>query len=75
MSSSPDQWKHVPTAVNSTNFLTRGVKELVNLKTWWEGPEFWKQDESTWPRIVTDKEPSGALKEVKNKIYAEIRFR
>ena len=67
MSSSPDQWRHVSTAVNPADYLTRGVKveELVNLK--WEGPEYLKQDESTWPRNVTDKEPSDALKEVKKR--------
>jgi len=67
LSSSPDQWRHVLTAVNPADYLTREVKveELVNLKTWWEGPEYLKQDESTWPRNVTDKEPSDALKEVK----------
>ena len=67
MSSSPDQWRHVPTAVNPADYLTRGVEveELVNLKIWWEGPEYLKQGESTWPRNVTDKELSDALKEVK----------
>jgi len=39
----------------------------MNLKTWWEGPEYLKQDELTWPRNFTDKEPSDGLKEVKTK--------
>ena len=42
LSLSPNQWRHVLTAVNPADHLIRGLKieELVNLKTWWEGPEF-----------------------------------
>jgi len=55
--------------VNPADYLTHGVKveELVNLEIWWEGPEYLKQDESTWSRNVTDKEPSDGLKEVEAK--------
>ena len=69
LSSSPNQWRHVPTAMNPADHLTRGFKieELVNLKMWWEGPEFLKQDELTWPKNVVDKKPSDALREVKIK--------
>jgi len=36
MPSSPEQWRHVPSAINHADYLTRGVKieELVNLQTW-----------------------------------------
>ena len=38
MSSSPEQWRHIPTTLNPADYLTRGVKlvEILNLKSWWE---------------------------------------
>ena len=59
LSSSPNEWRCIPTAMNSADHLTCGfkIKELVNLKTWWESPEFLKQDELTWPKNVADKKP------------------
>ena len=69
MSSSPEQWRYIPTAMNPADCLTRGVKlvEIMNLKLWWEGPEYLKEDESLWPKNIVEKEPSNALKEVKIK--------
>ena len=48
MSSSPEQWRHIPTSLNPADYLTRGVKlvEILNLKSWWEGPEYLRKDES-----------------------------
>ena len=68
-SSSPDQWRYVPTKLNPADYLTRGVKlmELVELRMWWEGPEYLKEDESQWPRNVVDKRPASAVEEVKQK--------
>ena len=40
------------------------VVEIINLKLWWEGPEYLKEDESLWPKNIVEKEPSNALKEV-----------
>ena len=35
MSSSPEQWRHIPTTLNPADYLTRGVKlvEILNLKS------------------------------------------
>ena len=54
MSSSPEQWRYIPTAMNPADCLTCGVKlvEIMNLKLWWEGLEYLKEDESLWPRIL-----------------------
>ena len=41
--------------------------ELVELRMWWEGPEYLKEDESQWPRNVVDKRPASAVEEVKQK--------
>ena len=69
MSSSPEQWRYIPTTINPADHLTRGVKlvEILNLKSWWEGPEYLRKDESLWPKNIVEKEPTDALKEVKVK--------
>ena len=67
MSSSPEQWRYIPTAMNPADSLTRGVKlvEIMNLKLWWEGPEYLKEDKSLWPKNIVEKEPSNSVK-IKN---------
>ena len=73
MSSSPEQWRHIPTTLNPADYLTRRVKlvEILNLKSWWEGPEYLRKDESLWPNNIVEKEPFNALKEVKMKIIQD----
>jgi len=48
---SPAQWRHCPGSQNPADYLSRGVSpdELSALNQWWEGPEWLKQHESTWP--------------------------
>ncbi|XP_063392468.1 uncharacterized protein LOC134677967 [Cydia fagiglandana] len=45
------EWRHVPTATNPADMLSRGVNmsELQDLSMWWNGPDFLKEDESNWP--------------------------
>ena len=54
MSSSPERWRYIPTAMNPADCLTRGVKlvEIMNLKLWWEGPEYLKEDNHYGQRIL-----------------------
>ena len=54
MSSSPERWRHVPIAMNPADYLTRGVKldEILNLKSWWEGPEYLRKDEQCGQKIL-----------------------
>ena len=54
MSSSPERWRHVPITMNPADYLTRGVKlvEILNLKSWWEGPEYLRKDEQCGQKIL-----------------------
>ena len=54
-SSSPEQWRYVPGAMNPADLPTRGLSatELAECKLWMEGPAFLKEDESTWPAAPT----------------------
>ena len=52
-STNPDQWRHIPGESNPADLPTRGLSlsasQLSQCQTWTEGPEFLKEDESTWP--------------------------
>ena len=54
MSSSPEHWRHVPITMNPADYLTHGVKlvEILNLKSWWEGPEYLRKDEQCGQKIL-----------------------
>ena len=47
----PDQWRYVPTTLNSADFLSRGLKakDLATCRRWWYGPEFLLDEEDNWP--------------------------
>ncbi|XP_063827853.1 uncharacterized protein LOC135077244 [Ostrinia nubilalis] len=49
----PYTWRHVPTNVNPADLLSRGVdaNDIESSNTWWSGPTFLLQDESSWPCI------------------------
>lgn len=44
-------WRHVPTAENPADYLSRGVnpKRLRDLSIWWNGPPWLSQDKMNWP--------------------------
>lgn len=50
-STNPEQWRYVPTKLNPSDLLTRGlgVSALAEEDKWWSGPAFLKQDPSKWP--------------------------
>ena len=50
-STNPEQWRYVPTKLNPSDLLTRGLRVSVHAKEdkWWSGPAFLKQDPSEWP--------------------------
>jgi transposase InsO family protein len=52
--SSPEQWRHVPTAQNPADDASRGLSaaEMVNSSRWLQGPVFLKKKESEWPENV-----------------------
>ena len=45
------QWRHVPGSKNPADKGTRGLTaaQLRDESTWWNGPDFLKQDEYAWP--------------------------
>ena len=61
--------------LNPADYLTRGIKlvEILNLKSWWEGPVYLREDESLWPKNIVEKEPFNGLKEVKMKNNSRVR--
>ncbi|XP_052820244.1 uncharacterized protein LOC128246076 [Mya arenaria] len=48
----PSQWRHIPGKQNPSDLLSRGlnITKLIEDKTWWEGPEFLKENEPEWPQ-------------------------
>jgi hypothetical protein len=46
-----EQWTHCAGPQNPADLPSRGlsVQELKQSKLWWNGPDFIKQDKSTWP--------------------------
>lgn len=45
------QWRHVPTASNPADLITRGclAETLYENSLWWHGPEWLSKDECNWP--------------------------
>ena len=51
-STNPEQWRYVPTKLNPSDLLTRGLRVsfLAEEDKWWSGPAFLKQDPiKEWP--------------------------
>ena len=68
-STNPDQWKYVPTESNPADCLTRGLKvsELVERKSWWEGPMYLQDIEERWPKCKMPEVSRQATNEIKRK--------
>lgn len=54
----PSSWRYVPTSSNPADLASRGIDphQIVNIKLWWNGPEFLSQHENLWP-ILGSKVP------------------
>ncbi|KAK9721103.1 Pao retrotransposon peptidase [Popillia japonica] len=50
-SSLPEEWKHIPSALNPADIVSRGTspEQLSQTTLWWHGPEFLKHNEELWP--------------------------
>ena len=50
-STNPSQWCYVPTQLNPTDYLTRGlsVPEPIEQRRWWQGPQYLQDEEHNWP--------------------------
>ena len=56
-STSPEQWRYIPTNLNPADILSRGMKaaDLENCDRWWKGPEFLSKHKETWPtKVIKD---------------------
>ena len=53
--SDKEKWRFCPGELNPADTPSRGcaVKELVNNKSWWNGPTFLTEGPSTWPKQPT----------------------
>ncbi|KAJ8981022.1 hypothetical protein NQ317_002877, partial [Molorchus minor] len=61
------QWRHVPSAQNPADMITRGCPpaELLENTFWWHGPSYLLKPEAEWPRNIISK--SNDIPEIKNK--------
>ncbi|XP_059616178.1 uncharacterized protein LOC132261395 [Phlebotomus argentipes] len=57
----PANWRHVPTASNPADCISRGVspKELLDHHLWWHGPPWLGDSEEKWPENKTAKGKTG----------------
>ena len=66
-SSKPEQWHHVPTSTNPADLPTRDrtVQTLKNSILWWEGPQFLKDRQDSWPasKVEVTPEADGRLEQ------------
>ena len=53
--SAKEKWIFCPGELNPADIPSRGcaVKELMNNKSWWNGPEFLKENSESWPKSAT----------------------
>lgn len=49
----PSLWRYVPTPGNSVDYTSRELypTEFAQHSTWWNGPSYLSQDNSTWPHL------------------------
>ena len=55
--SKPEQWRYIPTELNSADYVTRGLTadEFLNKDTWLNGPDFLQSSEDQWPENKVEK--------------------
>ena len=51
-SSSPKQWRHVPTDMNPADDASRGLgaEQITSRERWSKGPEFLRANSDDWPK-------------------------
>ena len=54
--SKPSQWRYVDTNCNPADSASRGLKptEVKKIDQWFNGPEFLRNEEDTWPKFPVD---------------------
>ena len=77
-SSSPEQWRYVPTKLNPADVASRGISasDFLNCTIWWNGPSFLQLPEHEWPEKKLDQlhKTDGELKPKKVKTSTEKTF-
>ena len=59
-STTPSQWRHVPTHLNPADLASRGIHELgtnrgrQQMRFWFRGPQFLWEEERKWPEQPSD---------------------
>ena len=72
--SQPEQWRHLPGELNvCADVASRGcnMRELIELKAWWQGPDILRQGEEKWETIPKVVEISKLSQEEKQAIQEE----
>ena len=66
----PNQWRFIPTQLNPADYPSRGMyaKDLIDCRTWIQGPDFLTESEDKWPSRVTVSRPSPDDPELKRNI-------
>jgi len=54
--SSPSEWLHVRSKDNSADLIFRGTtpQQLIQIKSWWEDPQWLKEHTEAWPKEDED---------------------
>ena len=62
-----NNWKKVPGELNPADVASRGctIAELIKSESWWKGPSFLAENETSWPSAVKVSPSEAAVKEIK----------
>jgi hypothetical protein len=61
-----EEWKHVSGVLNPSDLPSRGCTPSQLLQSrWWEGPQWLKETEDTWPSHSPEADPDEVIKEKK----------
>ena len=68
-STNPSQWRYVPTQLNPSDYLTRGlsVPELIEQTSWWQVPQYLQDEEHNWPENKLPRMSEQTKQEVKKR--------
>lgn len=74
MSTNVNNWRHVPTAENPADMISRGMKPgcLAQCKLWWEGPTWLNQDCVSWPKSIISLRHSEIPEQKSIKVFATV---
>ena len=63
-------WKHVPTAMNPADLISRGCSlEVLRESLWFQGPSFLVQDESKWPNSLANYDSAEVQSAVRKSVF------